>query len=196
MAEKLSAAAAIAAALIALVALFFAWKQARNATAQTELQQRIREESAQPYVWADFRVDPRSGEMLQFVVKNEGPTVARDVKLHFEPPLKADWMLNPQEEHGPAKQGNRFSSIPPGREMVWHLASAFTFEGSTDVKKFTLTVSGTGPYGPMDDLTYILNIDDYRTGAATAPGTLLGIKKSLDKILKEFKDQSNRQPRR
>ncbi|WJJ14470.1 hypothetical protein P9990_25075 (plasmid) [Prescottella equi] len=181
-AETISAVAAAAAAVIACGALYFTGVQARTAKRQTELQRRISEDAAQPYVWADFRLDPRHGQLFQFVVKNEGPTVATDVQLHIDPPLQADWMLGGSEKkQGPHEQGYRFSSLPPGREMVWNLASVFDFKESTDHKKFTVKIEVNGPYGPVEH-TYILNIDDYRSGAATAPGTLLGIQRAVEKI--------------
>lgn len=183
-AETISAVAAIFAATIALGALYFTWRQAENATQQTKLQQKIHEDAAQPYVWADIRVDPRHGQLLQFVVKNEGPTTATDVRLHITPPLRADWMLGgPSADNGPYRQGNQFSSIPPGRAMFWNLASAFDFSKSTDHKEFTVRVEAHGPYGPVQH-TYVLNIGDYEGVAATAPGTLLGIQKSMQDLAK------------
>ncbi|MGE2842052.1 hypothetical protein ACQGFI_00560 [Rhodococcus sp. 2.95] len=180
-AETISAIAAIAAATIALGALYFTWRQAENATQQTKLQQKMHEDAAQPYVWADIRVDPRHGQMLQFVVKNEGPTVATDVQLHINPPLRADWMLGGTDKgNGPYRQGNRFSSMPPGREMVWNLATAFGFSKSVDHKAFTVRVDAHGPYGAVQH-TFVLDVGDYEGVAATAPGTLLGIQKSVER---------------
>lgn len=117
-------------------------------------------------------------------MKNEGPTVATDVELHIDPPLKADWMLGGSgKSQGPNEQQNRFSSIPPGREMVWNLASAFEFAKSVDHKKFTIKIDAHGPYGAVSH-TYVLNVDDYRAVAATAPGTLLGIQRAVEQMTK------------
>lgn len=57
-AETISAVAAVVAAVIACGALYFTGVQARTAMRQTELQRKIHEDAAQPYVWADIRVDP------------------------------------------------------------------------------------------------------------------------------------------
>jgi len=59
---------AIAAALIAAVAVYFnfqstraANRAARAADEQTKIQQQLRIEAAQPYVWADVRGDEATG---------------------------------------------------------------------------------------------------------------------------------------
>ncbi|AHD24343.1 hypothetical protein Y013_26470 (plasmid) [Rhodococcus pyridinivorans SB3094] len=187
-AETVSAAAAIAAAVIAVAALYFTFKQASSAAKQTELQQRIHEDSAQPYVWADIRLHPQHGELLQFVVKNEGPTVATDVHLTITPPLRAGWMLKGTEtDHGPHRQSSRFSSIPPGREMVWNLAVSHAIGDGSGPREFSVTVDALGPYGPVQN-EYVLNVDDYLGVAATAPGTVLGLQKSMEESLKTMTD--------
>lgn len=188
-AERISAGAAIAAAVIALAALALTYHQARNAARQTELQRQIVEDSAQPNVWADLRLDPRQGHLLQFVVMNEGPTVATDEVLDIDPPLKADWMKEPNEPHGPHQQRNRFASIPPGRQMVWHVAVIFDVFQSDGPHAFAVTITSNGPYGPVEPQTYVLDLNDYRGVAATAPGTLLEIKKSIDELTAATKEQ-------
>jgi hypothetical protein len=60
-------------------------RQAGEAARQTEVQESIRRESAQPYVWADLLPDDRSTFAIHLVVKNEGPTAARDVRVEFDP---------------------------------------------------------------------------------------------------------------
>jgi HAMP domain-containing protein len=68
---------AIAAALIAAVAVYFnfqstraANRAARAADEQTKIQQQLRIEAAQPYVWADVRGDEATGTLLNLVVGN------------------------------------------------------------------------------------------------------------------------------
>lgn len=183
-AETVSAVAAMVAAVIAVAALYFTFKQASSAAEQTELQQKIHEDGAQPYVWADIRLHPQHGEFLQFVVKNEGPTVATDVRLTITPPLRADWMLKgPETDHGPHQQDNRFSSIPPGREMVWNLAVSYAISDGSGPREFSVTVDAVGPYGPVQH-GYVLNVNDYLGVVATAPGTVLGLQKAMEKSLK------------
>ncbi len=92
-----SAWVAVVAAVIALASVVVAVLQARSsaqqaraAQRQTELQQKALEEAAQPYVWADFRMDAEHGYVPMLVIANEGPTVATDVEVTFDPPLPPD----------------------------------------------------------------------------------------------------------
>ncbi|SDD71900.1 hypothetical protein SAMN05444580_10655 [Rhodococcus tukisamuensis] len=68
-AEDFSAAAAVAAAVIACGALYAMALQAMIAVKQTELQRKMHEDAAQPCVWTDIPVHQGHGQLLQFVVK-------------------------------------------------------------------------------------------------------------------------------
>lgn len=69
------------------------------------------------------------------------------------------------------------------------MASAFDFSKSTDHKEFTVRVDAHGPYGAVQH-TYVLNVGDYEGVAATAPGTLLGIQKSVQELAKALAKKS------
>lgn len=99
----LSAGIATASAVIALLAAGGALFQARSARQQskaahaqveiaeiqTELQKQVWIDSVQPYVYVDIRIDPVSGVRLDVVVENTGPTIATDVHIVFDPPLRS-----------------------------------------------------------------------------------------------------------
>jgi hypothetical protein len=85
---------AIGAALIALAALYFSWRSARAADRsalaaerQTKIQEQLRIDTAQPYVWVDIRPDESQGRMLNLVVGNSSPTVAEKVRVKVNPNL-------------------------------------------------------------------------------------------------------------
>lgn len=188
MVEHISAGAAAIGAVIALAAVYFARVQARSAAAQTmiatrqtELQQRIHEESAQPYVWADIRPHPQHGQLFQLLLKNEGPTVASNVTVKFDPPLEG-WR-GADRTSGPRMDGGgvaRFESLPPGRVMSWHLGlpSVALKEGPT---RFVVTIDGTGPFGELERLRYAVDLEDYEMAATTVTGTLYGVSESIKK---------------
>ncbi len=175
--------AAISAAL-ALVALYFTRQQASAARQQTALQQQIREDQAQPYVWADIRPDKQSMHLMMLVVRNEGPTVATSVSVTFDPPLP--------REIGSSEQlaEYRIVGMPPGRVMSWHLNTAPDWINGSSAKRFKVTVMADGPFGPVAPTTYELDVDEYRRASATPPGTLNGITnqlKELNKLIKSKK---------
>jgi hypothetical protein len=81
---------AIAAAVIAVIALYFnaqytraADRAVRSAEAQTKIQQQLRIDAAQPYIWVDVRPDDVTGTLLNLVIGNSGPTVATNVRVQI-----------------------------------------------------------------------------------------------------------------
>lgn len=76
-----SAAAAWVTVLIALVAAFLAFRQVGEA-------RRLREAQAQPYVVAYMEPSAVQPQIINFVVKNFGSTVARNVRLVTSPSLQ------------------------------------------------------------------------------------------------------------
>lgn len=185
--EGISTAAAVGAALIALAALYFAWVQAKSSERQTSLQQKILEDAAQPYVWADIRLQQQHGQLFQLLLKNEGPTVAIDVAVRFDPPLEG-WR-DLERKSGPTIDEDgiaRFRSLPPGRTMIWHLGppSEALDKGPT---RYEVTIDGTGPFGQIGQLRYVIDLSEYASAATTVPGTLFGVANSIDKATSHLK---------
>ncbi|MGY5036044.1 hypothetical protein ACWC9U_35610 [Streptomyces sp. 900116325] len=190
--DEISTAAAVVAALIALAALYFARTQAKSAERQTSLQQKMREDAAQPYVWADIRPHQEHGQLFQLLLKNEGPTVAVDVAVRFDPPLKG-WR-DPGRQCGPATDENsvaRFKALPPGRTMIWHLGTTHEAlkQGPT---RYEVTVDGTGPSGRIEQLRYVIDLAEYTWAATTVPGSLFGIAASIDKATSQLEKITGR----
>jgi type II secretory pathway pseudopilin PulG len=160
-------------------------RQAEAAERQTALQERMHQDAAQPYVHADFRVHPQEGVLLMLVIANSGPTVATDVDVRFEPPLQSA-----EEDPVPSKH---LASLPPGRRLAWTFASGLTvFEGDYP-KRFTVTITGTGPFGPLPVLSYDLDLQDFYNTSAKPEGTLHSIAKSVEKVA-EAVERAPRRP--
>lgn len=70
----------IVTAVVAVVASVFAYSQVREA-------RRAREDQIRPFVVVDIQPSPVWGNILNLVVENIGATLARDVRLTFNPPL-------------------------------------------------------------------------------------------------------------
>jgi hypothetical protein len=179
-----SAVASISAAAIALVALFFTWRQVKVADEQTEMQRQVGRDAVQPYVWADIRLHEQHGQFLMLVLKNEGPTVAKTVTLSFDPPLPQEWRQG--RSVGPVTPTRpglaEFKALPPGRVMQWHLGvhtDIFYTQSSTTPTRFTVTIEATGPSGPVDTLSYVIDVGEYLSAAITVPGTPLSIAKEI-----------------
>lgn len=179
-------------ALVAVVAVVFAAMQARHAHTQadasrrqTELQEMTHRDAAQPYVWVDFRPDDRNGFILDLVVKNEGPTVATDVVITFDPPLTSSLS---------ADFGARLTlaSLPPARTLRWHFESATTLFGNDDAqRRYLVNVEAIGPFGPTPTLTYPLDLNDYFKTAIAPAGTLHDITKEIKKVAAEVRKSAS-----
>ncbi|KUM31879.1 hypothetical protein AQ436_01830 [Arthrobacter sp. EpRS66] len=185
----------LGAAVVAVVALIFTWAQAKSAREQahsakeqvalgrrqTEVQENLYRDQQQPYVWLDFRLDPVSYWLVDLVMKNEGPTVATNVRLEIDPPIKRSqklqkWTL---EDLPGFKDG--FASFPPGRELRWSLGAHTDIFDERTFTKHTITVHCDGPFGPVEPLTYVLDYADGRFMAIRDEGNLKAISDALNK---------------
>lgn len=176
-----SAVVAVIGAVISAAALILIARQVRLASEQTKHQRQVQRDAAQPYVWADIRLREQHGQFLMLVLKNEGPSVARSVTMTFDPPLPAEWRHG--RPVGPAAVDRpgvyRFKALPPGRVMQWHLGIPTSVLDESGTTQFTVTIDAVGPYGPVEALTYAIEIGDYRDAAQTVPGTALAVVKAL-----------------
>ena len=163
-------------------------RQADAAVQQTEIQERIHRDGGQPYVWADFRLDATQGSLMYLVIRNEGPTVAEDVRIVFEPPLQSvSPIKNLEPVHAQLAEGLR--SMPPGREMKWGFATTghrlYGDEGGKVPHRYTVTITARGPYGDLPTLTYPLDLDEMREMAAPRLGSLEHVAQAIEKLAKQ-----------
>jgi hypothetical protein len=188
--------AAIAAAggtLIALGALAYsrragsaADRAARAAEEQTKIQQQLRIESAQPYVWVDIRADEAVGTLLNLVLGNSGPTVARNVHVQVAPPLPTIAQLRDRVEAAQARLADGISSLPPGRVITWPLGQGFNLLAADGPQIHTFTVKADGPFGPVPPLTYKLNLSDLRGTLDRPAGSLHQLTKAVEHVSRKL----------
>jgi hypothetical protein len=94
--------------VVLTIAAVFAWRQLREAAS-------LRTEQARPYVVVEAEIERK---YVLLVVRNLGRTVARDVTIAFDPPLKSSlqdqWQFYlPIEETKIFKSG--IPTLPPGK---------------------------------------------------------------------------------
>lgn len=183
-----SAWVAVVAAVIALASVAVSSHQARTAARQadlaerqTELQKRALEDASQPYIWADFRLDPQHAFAVLLTIANQGSTLAKNVRVTFHPPLA----FNDRGDRNfdTTTDVLSFSSMPPGRTMAWWLgAGADLMEhGESD---YHVTINGEGPYGALPTLEYDLRLSDLQDMAALPLGTLKGLTDEVKNLTK------------
>ena len=154
--------------------------QVSAAQRQNELQEQARRDAAQPYVVIEVDVHPAQGQLLQVVARNLGQTMARNVRVRFDPPLPKKL----GSDGGPFLALERgLSHLPPGRSMSWSLGVSFDyFEEGTTPPTTQVTVTCTGPFGETEPLSYAVSFEDLRNQSAIATGNLSRVEKSIDKL--------------
>lgn len=168
------------AAVFAAASLLYSARAANAARTQTAIQRQLRIDAAQPYVWADLRPDDDEGGLLLFVLGNSGPTVATDVSVSFEPRL-ADALVHHRAEGVEETLQSGIASLPPGRVLTWSLGAVIDHVSNVDQRaaRLTVTIQSVGPFGPVEPLTYQINLDDIRLSRRARPGSLRSIAEAI-----------------
>ncbi|GIJ30517.1 hypothetical protein Vqi01_56790 [Micromonospora qiuiae] len=187
-----SAVAAILAAAFAGSQAVAATRQARYAQEQLLLAERVQKDQAQPYVFVDLAPDEHAPQKLMLVVQNTGMTVAHNVRVTFDPPLQS--VTKPEfAENIPVLKGP-VSTLPPGRRLRWFWEIGFQlFRDQETPRCYTVTVNADGPFGPVDELTYKIDLNNLRYSDASAPVSRKLVdeveksRKALEKISQEIR---------
>lgn len=183
----ISAAAAVAATIAALYArteALAAKKQATAAERQHELAERehelaelVRCDQVQPYVVADIRPG-QDGFLMILIVENTGPTVARNVRVSFDPQLRSTTF--------PEVGDLRFlregiKALPPGRRVSWYFDTGPAIFENDVPRKYQVDVRYDGPLGVSGHLEYEIDFSILENSEARDPGKLKDISDELKK---------------
>lgn len=177
--EWVQVASAIGTALAAVVAMFAAKAASRSANIaeqqlpevrrqvdaanrQNELQHQLRVDSMQPNVWVDMRPQEDQAALLILMVGNSGPTIARNVRVTVEAQLPAVDFCRERLDLAMTSLARGLPSSTPGRTLTWPLGQSFNIITDEDEQKFTFTVDADGPYGPLDQTEFVIDLADWR----------------------------------
>ena len=116
----LGAAVSILSLLVAGFSLIYVRRAAKASREQTKQQKQAAKDATQPMVWVDIRGDDGQGQALVLLLGNSGPSIARNVKVTFDPAPPSTLDIKPILEI--LKQG--IASLAPGRTMQWALGAA------------------------------------------------------------------------
>lgn len=191
----------VALSVSAVALLFTAWaawatdRQARAAAAQTKiqmeqvaaareqtaLQQQLAREALQPYVWVDIQPDAQQGTALNVVMGNSGPTVARNIRVTFDPPLQG---CEPVSEISKVQHmlTNGLRSLAPGRVLRWTLGAAHEVLASGAPLAHNVRVEADGPYGPAPVLEFDIDMAQWGETRDAPDGSLHHVRGAIDKL--------------
>jgi hypothetical protein len=113
----LGAAVSILSLLVAGLSLIYVRRSARASREQAKQQRQAAKDAAQPMVWVDVRGDDGRGQALVLLLGNSGPSIARNVKVVFDPAPPSTLNIKPILEI--LKQGSPHCRLVARCSGVW-----------------------------------------------------------------------------
>lgn len=105
----------------------------------------------------------RNDGSLLLVIENAGPTVARNVRISCNPPLKSGWA--PVGDEPDLTQviqqvmARTIPMLPPRRRLTFLLDSRERFKNTELPRVYTFTVNADGPAGAVETLEFTVDLD-------------------------------------
>jgi hypothetical protein len=159
-ATSVAALAQVATAVVAVAAAIFAWRQVTEA-------RRTRGAQAQPFVIVDIELGRVWMNWLTLVVENVGKTLAKDVRITFDPPLSTTVKDKDLTKSVLLREG--ISVLPPGRriETLFDLSHdrleqrlPMRYKISVSFRDYRNRQQESLPY--VIDLTYLYDLEPLR----------------------------------
>lgn len=150
------------AVVAAVIAAWQALSSRRSAKRQYVLAERIHREQNEPYVIVDIQPDRNDGALL-LIIENVGPTLARNVRISCDPPLRSGWApLEGEPDLSSVLQevlARTIPMLPPRRRLTFLLDSQERFQNPELPRVYKFTVNVDGPEGPVETLEYIVDLN-------------------------------------
>jgi len=180
----LGAAVSILSLMVAGFSLIYVRRSANASREQTKQQKQAAKDATQPMLWVDIRGDDGQGQALLLLLGNSGPSIARNVKVTFDPAPPSTLDIKPILEI--LKQG--ITSLPPGRTMQWALGAAHNTNGRDAPNAYRVRIEAEGPFGAIEPLEYVISLDDLQGTRAAPPGNLHAVAAELHEMTKATKE--------
>jgi hypothetical protein len=180
----LGAAVSILSLVVAGFSLIYVRRSTKASREQTKQQKQAVKDAAQPMLWVDIRGDDGQGQALVLLLGNSGPSIARNVKVVFDPAPPSTLDIKPILEI--LKQG--IASVPPGRTMRWALGAAHSASDWDAHMAYRVRIEAEGPFGGMEPLEYVISVDDLDGSHAEQSGNLHAVAAELHELTQATKE--------
>lgn len=159
-------------------------EQVAAAREQTRLQRELSREALQPYVWADIQPDMQQGTVMHIVVGSNGPTVAQNVRVTFDPPLPAGSQQSDKVGEVQRILASGLHSLAPGRQIRWTLGAGYDLLASSEPQVRTIRIEADGPAGPLPVVEFELDISQWRQARDAPDGSLHHVRGAIKDLTK------------
>ncbi|MFJ8929100.1 hypothetical protein ACIRLA_21230 [Streptomyces sp. NPDC102364] len=156
--KTLALIAIVVSVLTAVGTLVYTHQQMKAAKKANALAEQAQREQVLPYVIADIRERVPGSQLLCFFIENSGPTVARDVQLSVEPPLRSALGEETAAKLNEAVT-RKISVLPPGRSLMYLMDVGNRLFKSDLPRQYTVVVNASGPFGAVETLTYTIDLE-------------------------------------
>jgi hypothetical protein len=180
----LGAAVSILSLMVAGFSLIYVRRSAKASREQIKQQKQASKDAAQPMLWVDIRGDDGQGHALELLLGNSGPSIARNVKVTFDPAPPSTLDIKPILEI--LKQG--IALLPPGRTMRWALGAAHKTSDWDAHKAYRIRIEAEGPFGNIEPVEYAITVDHLDGSSAAPPGNLHAVAAELREMTKATKE--------
>lgn len=161
-------------------------EQADTANRQLALSEQVRREQAEPHVVVDIVPSPLVHWIFLLVIENIGPTVARNVRIRFDPPPKR--VMDQNQGRKPISDWFMFAEgipiMPPGRRIELMFDRTFDLLNADLPLMYTVTVDSEGPFGPVETFTYKIDLNIFYEHDRINPQNIHTIGQEVSKIRK------------
>jgi hypothetical protein len=143
---------------VAVFALVSAGFAAYFAYHQLDLARSLREEKARPFVVVD--IVPVQHPFTELVIQNVGETLAKDVRVFFDPPLVTTLDNDEMAIASSFALKEGIPSLPPGREhrmLFENMPDRYAREDLP--RRYEVTVTSSGRRGPEEPLVQVLDLN-------------------------------------
>ncbi len=175
-AEQWSALGAMLTAAVAVVAAVVAYFQVREA-------RRLREEQAKPFVIVDIQPSTASRHILNLVIENTGATLAKNVKIVFDPPVESSIPEHGLQDSVLLQRG--LPMVPPRRRLEFMFDSSVERHGRGLPLRYDVTVTYDDQRGrPQESLLFPIDLAPLYGLAYVEEKGLHHIAKALEELQK------------
>jgi hypothetical protein len=170
--------------IVAGFSLIFARRSVKASRELIKQQKQPARYAGQPMLWVDIRGDDGQGEALVLLLGNSGPSIARNVRVSFDPAPPVAEAIKPILAI--LKQG--IASLPPGRTMQWVLGAADSRVNLDADIPYRVRIEAEGPSGRLEPLEYVPSINDLDASRAARPANLHAVAVELHEMTKATKE--------